>query len=499
MNRYLILLFIGLGFYFHAISDPTKNQEEFKTGSVIKVPEDCKTIQQAIDTAQNGDTVLVADGIYTGEGNRDIDFRGKAIVVRSENGYENCIIDCQGSEGDYHYGFFFRKEESRNSVLEGFTIKNGWLIQTDCMEEDGSGGGILIYSSPTIRNNKIINNRASFGAGIHSEGSPLIVENIIESNEAARWGGGLSLNGKETVMGNIICENVAKDGGGGIFSRQSGIYTTIVNNIIKSNRSFGNGGGISLDITNSFVITGNFIVDNEASVYGGGVYLSQTVGENVFKIYNNTIVGNNAREGGGIYNHNIADTITNCVFYLNSPQDISNCNLTYCCIKDEVQGVGNIHEDPVFITVNDILWINDSSSPCVNAGNPDTTGLFFTWKDILGNERIIDNRIDIGANELDKKAIPTIANESDIVSDVPLVYPVPANTKISLRYVIPYTGEISITIYSSSGIQMASLIDSKINKGVYEESFDISSFSRGIYFLKFRFNNVEKIIKIPVE
>ena len=118
MNRYLILLFIGLGFYFHAISDPTKNQEEFKTGSVIKVPEDCKTIQQAIDTAQNGDTVLVADGIYTGEGNRDIDFRGKAIVVRSENGYENCIIDCQGSEGDYHYGFFSAKKKAEIQCLK---------------------------------------------------------------------------------------------------------------------------------------------------------------------------------------------------------------------------------------------------------------------------------------------------------------------------------------------------------------------------------------------
>jgi hypothetical protein len=43
------------------------------------------TIQSAIDDAVNGDVVIVADGIYTGAGNRDIDFLGKAITVCSEN------------------------------------------------------------------------------------------------------------------------------------------------------------------------------------------------------------------------------------------------------------------------------------------------------------------------------------------------------------------------------------------------------------------------------
>jgi len=70
-------------------------------------PADFNNIQAAINDANDGDTVLVADGTYTGEGNRDIDFLGKAIIVRSENGPENCIIDCQGSEAQPHQGFFF--------------------------------------------------------------------------------------------------------------------------------------------------------------------------------------------------------------------------------------------------------------------------------------------------------------------------------------------------------------------------------------------------------
>jgi len=71
-------------------------------GSIIYVdddgPADFNNIQAAIDDSNDGDTIIVADGTYTGGGNREISFRGKAITVRSENGPENCIIDCQGKE-----------------------------------------------------------------------------------------------------------------------------------------------------------------------------------------------------------------------------------------------------------------------------------------------------------------------------------------------------------------------------------------------------------------
>jgi hypothetical protein len=89
------------------------------TFAVIKnVPSVYLTIQAGIDAAGTGDTVLVEDGTYTGPGNRDIDFKGKAITVQSENGPASTIIDCQG----LGRGFYFHNNEGKGSVLAGFTI-----------------------------------------------------------------------------------------------------------------------------------------------------------------------------------------------------------------------------------------------------------------------------------------------------------------------------------------------------------------------------------------
>ena len=62
-------------------------------------PADFNNIQAAINDANDGDTIIISDGIYTGEGNRNIDAGPggvENIVVRSANGPQNCIIDGEG-------------------------------------------------------------------------------------------------------------------------------------------------------------------------------------------------------------------------------------------------------------------------------------------------------------------------------------------------------------------------------------------------------------------
>jgi hypothetical protein len=121
------------------------------------VPTHYPTIQAAINAANDGDTVLVADGTYTGSGNRDIDFNGKAITVRSKNGPNNCIIDCNGTTANPHRGFYFHSGENTNSILDGFTVTGGYAYSDDI----AFSGGMYNSGNATITNCVLYNDIAS--------------------------------------------------------------------------------------------------------------------------------------------------------------------------------------------------------------------------------------------------------------------------------------------------------------------------------------------------
>ncbi len=116
-------------------------------GGIITVDDDgvadFNNVQAAIDDANDGDEVVVQPGTYTGEGNRDIDFSGKAITVRSTDPNNPVIvaatvIDSGGTYFNQHRGFYFHSGEDANSVLLGLTITKG---------SAGYGGGIYCYSA----------------------------------------------------------------------------------------------------------------------------------------------------------------------------------------------------------------------------------------------------------------------------------------------------------------------------------------------------------------
>ena len=96
---------------------------------IINVPSDKLTIQAGIDSASNGDTVLVEEGTYL----ENIDFMGKAIVVASKfildgdtSHISKTIIDgSQATDPDTASVVSFKSGEDTTSVITGFTITGG--------------------------------------------------------------------------------------------------------------------------------------------------------------------------------------------------------------------------------------------------------------------------------------------------------------------------------------------------------------------------------------
>lgn len=174
--------------------------------------EDFTNIQSALNSVAGGGlhTIIVRDGTYTGANNKDLDFGGKAITLRSDNGAPNCIIDCENSGR----GFYFHSGETSAAIVDGFAITGG---------NTSPGGAIFCTnaSSPTIANCIITGNSGGQdGGGICCYGgSSPTVTNCIISGNSANYGGGIEATGagaSPSIVNCTITENIAAVNGGAI-------------------------------------------------------------------------------------------------------------------------------------------------------------------------------------------------------------------------------------------------------------------------------------------
>ncbi|MHC4122189.1 MAG: M6 family metalloprotease domain-containing protein [Planctomycetota bacterium] len=218
-----------------------------------------KRIQDAIDdVAVDGDIIIVRDGIYKGQGNRDIDPCGLEITIKSQNSPESCIIDCN----DQARGFIFQSEEGPNTVINGFTITNGYSGSQD------DGGAIYCYqSSPIIENCIITLNNASYSGGgifLDENSNPKIDNCTINYNQCGASGGAIcSVGSHPEITNSLITHNSSYYSGcaGSLYdSDMTFINCTIADN--QADYEFGTGG---IDCFYGDVLVANTIMWNNSS------------------------------------------------------------------------------------------------------------------------------------------------------------------------------------------------------------------------------------------
>ncbi|KPK37161.1 MAG: hypothetical protein AMJ65_15245, partial [Phycisphaerae bacterium SG8_4] len=341
---------------------------------------DFATIQAGIDTASDGDTILVAPGEYVVT--EPITFRGKAIIVKSEAGPDVTII-WMGTPADTNRGsvVVFENNETVESVLDGFTITGGRGSWWPSADKWGGGGIVFDASSGTVRNCAVVENTAKNGGGVlvFSGASPTLTDCTIRGNSAIGvtygvdgYGGGLhcGISSSMTLTNCTITGNSAGRAGGGGHCWLN-ISLIMTDCAIMNNTAELAGAGIVCD-SGSAILTNCIIARNTGVTWGGG--LCSLFVDSSMTISNCTIWGNSATEAGGIgcYQGGLA-TVTNSIFWGNTAtkgneiyleQYPTVFSITYSNIAGGQAGVrldggskldwgeGNIDADPLFADPN---------------------------------------------------------------------------------------------------------------------------------------------------
>jgi hypothetical protein len=242
--------------------------------------------RDSVNVAQNGDIIELADGVFTGPDNRDLDHVGKAITIRLQSDDSaRCTINCQ----NIGHGFRFASGEGLSSVLRGIRVLNA------LSSEDGrslcNGGGVHCsdFSSPTIQNC------------------------VFESNAARPGDGGEGLYCKESAPMVVDCDFIscsAKDGGA-LFA-DTGSRPYVQRCTFQSNWVGQHGGGAYCNVSSRALFDACEFTGNSAR-YGAGVCVASAATS--FSSAHCAFVENAAGiEGGGPHCGLGYASITYCTF-----------------------------------------------------------------------------------------------------------------------------------------------------------------------------------------
>lgn len=307
------------------------------------------TIQQAIVYANDGDTIALIRDTFTGAGNCDIDFAGKALTLTGPDAKNlaaiaQTIIDAQGSLSSPRRAFRFHSGEGSSSFVTGVTITGGAGYD--------EGGAVLCENA-----------------------GPKFVNCIITGNSALISGGAIAaISGSNVTLINcVVAANIAGSSGGAIYAADSD--STVTNCTILGNKAADYGGAIAVGYA-ADVIARNCIIRQNRASQGAQLALLPASASSLMVLTGNI-------EGG-------AEAV------LVAP----GCTLNW--------PAGSIDADSLF--VSDGQWLSDDTysignwhitpaSPCKDSGSLPVVGA----ADIDGEPRKFGSSVDMGADELHTK------------------------------------------------------------------------------------------------
>lgn len=382
---------------------------------------DFPTIQAAVEAVTDGDIIELGNGTFIGDGNRDIDYLGKAVTIRSQSGSPDaCTIHCDGSPGAPHRGFLFQTGEGPSSVLEGVTILEGLV------EHPAEGGAILCGDdcSPTIVSCVFWGNRGSaIRCGV---GSSLALSDCFFSYNQGLAGGAISADRCAlTILDCDFVKNTTVERAGAIWgygvdaeitrcwfyqntsdgiaavSFQDGSSANISDCLFDSNTSSGAGAALTFWLSGPNLVENCTFTGNIAGYEGAAIW-SEKVSYTHLK---NSTFSHNHSPDGTILAGNYQFTMENCIVAFSSQgpgvwSHYDYAELTCCdifgneggdwvgSIADQLGINGNIWEDPLFCAPETGDFRLDITSPCAEENNPEC-GQIGAWPVGCGDTPVI--------------------------------------------------------------------------------------------------------------
>jgi hypothetical protein len=241
------------------------------TGAVaaatIRVPEDVKTIQGAIDAARSGDRIAVAAGTYR----ETIRLTGQALVLDAVDGPSRTVIDatelgqpvitCVGSSNGA-------------LVIRGFRLTGGTGDTSRYGATATVGGGMVLRgASPLIENCRLMGNVVSYeGGGVWAveHATPRFIRCIFSSNRADRGGAVFLHDSDATFLDCRFISDHALFAGGGIVA-DAGSRLQVSDCRFEGCHAAYNGGGVYV-YDSSASLDRCVFIQNSAGLSGGAVY-----------------------------------------------------------------------------------------------------------------------------------------------------------------------------------------------------------------------------------